>query len=182
MDNTVGIIVFIHLRVPSVNVACVCKERHPVVLLWTPLLVNTIKSMIDRVNQWHWMMVMHESGNLLGYGFLLHIFPFTYIHPFTKFLKYFRILWKSVYNDTTSILELYILLQDSLSQSEATEPSGTVALLSSNSPSEFGNTLFGTCSQCILTATWFLAQGQRPWQPRINSWELSTLTRSHTML
>jgi hypothetical protein len=63
MDNTVGIIVFIHLGVPSVDVACVCKERHPVVLSWTPLLVNMVKSMIVRVNQWRWIMVMHESGN-----------------------------------------------------------------------------------------------------------------------
>jgi len=66
----------------------------------------------------------------------------------------------TVYNDTTNILERYLLLQNTLSQSEATEPPGTVASLSFNSLSESKNTLFGRRSQHILTATQFLARGQ----------------------
>jgi len=65
----------------------------------------------------------------------------------------------TVHNDTTNILKLYLLLQNTLNQSEATEPPGTVASLSSNSLSESRNTLFETrsptCSRghpipCIL--------------------------------
>jgi hypothetical protein len=99
---------------------------------------------------------------MLGYGFLLYIFPLTYIHPLRNprnpcwdTLEYFGDLSK---NDTTNLLDSYILLKNSLSQSEATEPSGTVASLSFNSPSESGNALFGTCSQHILVATQLLAQ------------------------
>ena len=100
---------------------------------------------------------------VLGYGFLLYIFPFTLyfpLHIFTLYkiplqnpywntLEYFGDLSK---NDTTNILDSYILLKNSLSQSEATEPSETVALLSFNSPSESGSTLFGTHSQHVLAA------------------------------
>jgi len=68
-------------------------------------------------------------------------FPFTYIHPLTKFPKHFRILWITVYNVTTNILELYLLLQNTLSQSKATEPPGIVTSLSSKSLSESGKYL-----------------------------------------
>jgi len=50
-------------------------------------------------------------------------FPFTYIHPLTNILK------------------LYLLLQNTLSPSEATEPPGTVTLLSFNSLSKSGKYL-----------------------------------------
>ena len=90
---------------------------------------------------------------------------------------------ESLYNDTTSILELYILLQDSLSQSEATEPSRTVVLLSSNSPSESGNTLFGMRSQHALAATQLLAQGWRLWVAKNNFlWVVSTHRESYKVL
>jgi len=79
-------------------------------------------------------------------GFLLYIFPPTYIQPLWNHcrntLEYFGNLSK---NDTTNILDSYILLKNSLSQSEATEPSEPVASLSFNSPSESRSTLFGTC-------------------------------------
>ena len=61
--------------------------------------------------------------------------------PLTKFPKHFGILWITVYNVTTNILELYLLLQNTLSQSEATEPPRTVTSLSSNSLSESGKYL-----------------------------------------
>jgi hypothetical protein len=71
--------------------------------------------------------------------------------------EYFRNLSR---NGTTNILNSYILLKNSLSQSEATEPSETVASLSFNSPSKSGNTLFRTHSQHVLMATQPLAQDQ----------------------
>jgi len=77
---------------------------------------------------------------VLGYDFLLHIFPFTYIYPLTNS----QTLWNTLnyclqcyYN----ILELYLLLQNTLSLSEATEPPGTVTSLSFNSLSESGKYL-----------------------------------------
>ena len=134
----------------------------------------------------HWLSRNAKCWQCFGYqnrwpcGVVRIWFPFTYIHPFIKFPKHFRILWMTVYNDTTNILELYLLLQNTLSQSRATEPPGTVASLSSNSLSKSGNTLFETRSQRVLAATRFLARGRGPQRPRITSCESTTLTGSHT--
>jgi len=82
---------------------------------------------------WRWLTVCNIPFLLTYVPATVRIwFPFTYIHPLTKFPKHFGILWITVYNVTTNILELYLLLQNTLSQSEATEP----PLLSSNSLSE----------------------------------------------
>jgi len=124
---------------------------------------------------------------MLGYGSLLYIFPLTYIHPLRNpqnpcwdTLEYFGDLSK---NDTTNILDFYILLKNSLSQSEATELSGTVASLSFNSPSKSGNTLFGMCSQHVLAATQLLAWDQRIQVAKNNfMWVVSTHRESDDVL
>ena len=115
--------------------------------------------------------------------FLLHIFTLYKIplqNPYWNTLEYFGDLSK---NDTTNILDSYILLKNSLSQSKATELSRTVALLSFNSPSESRNTLFRTCSQHILTATQLWAQDWRLWAAKNNFlWVVSTHRESYKVL
>jgi len=134
-------------------------------------------------------MICNASTAMLGYEFpfiyisFYIIFPFTYIHPLwnpQNTSEQFRDLSK---NDTTNILNSYILLKNSLSQSEATELSGTVASLSFNSSSESENTLFGMHSQHILMATWLLAWDQRLWAAKNNFlWAVSTHRKSYEVL
>ena len=126
-----------------------------------------------------------------GFGVIVRIwFPFTYISfynifPFLHIFTPYK--FPEILQNTLKIcLKLYYkysqFLQNSLSQSEATEPSGTVASLSFNSPSKSGNTLFGMCSQHILTATsdvlgW--ASSPEPTEPSLFKPEPSrTLTRA----
>ena len=120
---------------------------------------------------------------MLGYGFLLYILPLTYIHPLWNpcqdTSEYFGDLSK---NDTTNILNSYILLKNSLSQSEAIKLSETRALLSFNSPSKSGSALFGMRSQPILVATQPLAQDWRLWVAKNNFlWVIPTHRESYEL-